>query len=327
LIGRTENGFVTRICEFIKEELETLREDKNRLRKQNKLSLQRRLLLNLSRQFDDIVTKCEKDNLNHHAHGISERLPLELQQMISKHVCYEDEGVQIPDHNHAFLHEYESDEMRNFGEAVDINRIKKSTGIKCKLTYLRGCAIFRAEFMGLKLAQVVTQTYMESNAFHFRDPRRLMCEFLETRFPCGVLPTEHMKDNMTYVRCEDSFFLDDSGREWEYSSGNPEDLEDYPCNQIGVFEEYRGDIDFIQHIPFGKQPEATLVIVTPFDRSGTRCLQNHRILLNLMEVVLPTFRYSKNTGSSVKVISNSIKELQKKMITAPRFSYLALIIY
>jgi hypothetical protein len=40
-----------------------------------------------------------------------------------------------------------------------------------------------------------------------------------------------------------------------------------------VYEEYRGDIDFIQHIPFGKQPEVTLVIVTPLGRSDTRFRQ------------------------------------------------------
>lgn len=78
-----------------------------------------------------------------------------------------------------------------------------------------------------------------------------------------------------------------------------------------MYDRFRGQIDFIFNMEFDQIKDVTLVIVTSFGRFGAEHIDEPRLCLNFLEVVLPTYTYFKNKTASVKVVSIPTEKLEQ----------------
>ncbi|KAG9186147.1 hypothetical protein G6011_02703 [Alternaria panax] len=102
------------------------------------------------------------------------------------------------------------DEQQRLRKEIEYRTLEyeKKRQVRKQLAALRSRCIFDDKSLGLKMAQEIITTFLEKNVLHFRDAR-LMKELLNTPFPCGSVPKDHVWDIVAYMRCED--FLEKAG--------------------------------------------------------------------------------------------------------------------
>ncbi|KAI4667484.1 uncharacterized protein J4E79_002172 [Alternaria viburni] len=240
----------------------------------------------------------------------------ELRLMIYEYLCHEDDGIHIPNLDHEFFHVHDTGDVVSlvfFEEDYwppQLCLVEKEEIVKERLAALRAVFIFDPKLCGSQMALEITETFFKTNVFHLRDARH-MSEFINTPFPCGSIPRDHVRNIVVYVRFED--FLEEAG--WSVRTYDEEPQvppPDFVWREHGVYNKFRRDIAFIQNTSFAKSPKVTLVMVTPFSRWDAKDLDEERITLNFLEVILPTYRHLKNNGSETKVISQEIDSLNEE---------------
>lgn len=269
--------------------------------------------LSVDRIFNDTVTQCEQKVVKGIAEVLGNVLSFELRLLIYEFLCHNANDVRIPNRGHCFFHEHLSNEKMSYEASGKTNEYdddgkEDDEKIDLEISALRNQPYFTAASMGPRIANEITKVFLERNAFHFPGATRCMKDFLNTPFPTGCIPREHIRDLTIYVRCEG--FLEDAGLDW-YGCGDYVGTveEDYPYEELAVCPKYRRELAFIQRIPFTKIPKVTLVIVHPFDRGGTENVQKERLSLNFQEVILPVFQYFKDSGSPIRVVEKGIRSL------------------
>ena len=240
----------------------------------------------------------------------------ELRLSIYEFICAEGDGVHIPDLRHEFFHEHDTGDIVSMVACEEmswprrLHQDEKKVIVKRRLAALREGFIFDAKLFGSQMAREVTQTFFKTNVFHFRDAR-LMNEFINTPFPCGSIPKDHVRNIVIYLRFED--FLERAGwnvRTCCYETPH-EPGPEFKWNEINVYVRFRADIMFIERLSFAKRPKITLVMVTPFDRWDATDLDEERIKLNFLEVILPIYIHLRKIGSKVKVVSKDLGSLDE----------------
>jgi len=240
----------------------------------------------------------------------------ELRLMIYGFLCHEDDGIHIPNLDHEFFHEHDTGEVVHEVALEEdcwppqLSLVEKEGIVKERLAALRAVFIFNPKLCGSQMALEISETFFKTNVFHLRDARH-MSEFINTPFPCGSIPRDHVRNIVVYVRFED--FLEEAG--WDvrtYDEAPQEPPSDFVWREHGVYNKFRRDIDFIRQISFAKSPKVTLVMVTPFSRWDAKELDKERITLNFLEVILSTYRHLKNSGSETKVVSKEIDSLNEE---------------
>ncbi|KAI4622098.1 hypothetical protein J4E83_004837 [Alternaria metachromatica] len=240
----------------------------------------------------------------------------ELRLSIYEFLCVEKDGVHIPDFNHDFFHEHDTADTVNWVAMEEISwpdlpdQDEKKAIVDRRLAAIRERYIFDPKLFGPQMAREVTEAFLEMNVLHFRDAR-FMNEFINTPFPCGAIPRDHVRNIVIYIRFED--FLERAGWDVRSCPDTPhEPGPDFKWREHGVYSTFRRDIAFIQRLVFAGPPEVTLLMVTPFGRWDAKELDKDRINLNFLEVILPTYNHLKKNGSATKVISKKLDSLIDK---------------
>ncbi|KAF1848754.1 uncharacterized protein K460DRAFT_364727 [Cucurbitaria berberidis CBS 394.84] len=261
------------------------------------------------KQFDDIVTRCEQKELRKLADAIMQHCVPHLRYMIYEYLCCEDGPILIPNRGHAFFHEHYGPAEVSYiasGESLRPREYEdEEEDIRYELDALRRQPIFDPKWVGVDMAKETTNLWLEKNEFHFRDARRLMCDFLTTPFACGSVPKDHLSNITIFVRCED--FLEWAG--WDGAGDDEGEVpeEDFKWREKGVYHsKIRKELPTWSLIPFKRQPKVTFVIVTPFGRWGAETIDVPRIMLNFEEAILSSYEYFKRKGSAVTVVTKPI---------------------
>ncbi|KAI4639922.1 hypothetical protein J4E93_008721 [Alternaria ventricosa] len=138
----------------------------------------------------------------------------ELRLSIYEFLCVEKDGVHIPDFTHDFFHEHDTADVVNLVAIEETSwpdipdQDEKKAIVNRRLAAIRERYIFDPKLFGSQMAQEVTEAFLEMNVLHFRDAR-FMNGFINTPFPCGSVPKDHVRNIVIYIRFED--FLERAG--------------------------------------------------------------------------------------------------------------------